>query len=301
MIFLGNTFFSGENSLYYPAFNIAEITVIQLFDGTYNHLILSSDSSMTVKDITDEWDYNTKINASFDGKFDAGNTGFSLRNTDHVAIKRRELGSTQWVVIHVKEIHTISDFDISFTDKYARSGVEYQYSVSSYTNGIENSFIIDNVYSEFDGYYITDKDCLYGTIYDVDGCDTSRNMANQVLQLLNSKYVSVVSNSDINYESGSITGDFIQLDNQTEEVKQNEGFSYRTQVKDRLANKKPLILKICDGRIWMIKVTGSPTDSQNGHRDLRSITFEWVEIGDVNDMRTLYENGLSDVDSRWWF
>lgn len=301
MIFLGNTFFSGENSLYYPAFNIAEITVIQLFDGTYNHLILSSDSSMTVKDITDEWDYNTKINASFDGKFDAGNTGFSLRNTDHVAIKRRELGSTQWVVIHVKEIHTISDFDISFTDKYARSGVEYQYSVSSYTNGIENSFIIDNVYSEFDGYYITDKDCLYGTIYDVDGCDTSRNMANQVLQLLNSKYVSVVSNSDINYESGSITGDFIQLDNQTEEVKQNEGFSYRTQLKDRLTNKKPLILKICDGRIWMIKVTGSPTDSQNGHRDLRSITFEWVEIGDVNDMRTLYENGLSDVDSRWWF
>jgi len=301
MIFLGNTFFSGENSLYHPTVNIAEITVIQLFDGTYNHLILSSDSSMTVRDITDEWDYNTKINADFDGKFDAGNTGFSLRNTDHVVIKRRELGSTQWVAIYVKEISKISDFDISFIDKYARSGVEYQYSVSSYTNGIENSFIIDNVYSEFDGYYITDKDCLYGTIYDVDGCDTSRNTTNQVLQLLNSKYVSVVSNSEANYESGSITGDFIQLDNQTEEVKRNEGLLYRTQLKDRLTNKKPLILKISDGRIWMIKVTGSPTDSQNGHRDLRSITFEWVEVGNINDMRALYENGLSDVDSRWWF
>ncbi len=301
MIFLGNTFFSGENSLYHPTVNIAEITVIQLFDGTYNHLILSSDSSMTVRDITDEWDYNTKINADFDGKFDAGNTGFSLRNTDHVVIKRRELGSTQWVAIYVKEISKISDFDISFIDKYARSGVEYQYSVSSYTNGIENSFIIDNVYSEFDGYYITDKDCLYGTIYDVDGCDTSRNTTNQVLQLLNSKYVSVVSNSEANYESGSITGDFIQLDNQTKEVKRNEGLLYRTQLKDRLTNKKPLILKISDGRIWMIKVTGSPTDSQNGHRDLRSITFEWVEVGNINDMRALYENGLSDVDSRWWF
>ena len=113
-----------------------------------------------------------KINADFDGKFDAGNTGFSLRNTDHIVIKRRELGSTQWVVVYVKEINQISDFNISFTDKYARSGTEYQYSVSSYTNGIENSFIIGNVYSEFDGYYITDKDCLYGTVYDVDGCDT---------------------------------------------------------------------------------------------------------------------------------
>ena len=113
MIFLGNTFFSGENSLYHPAVNIAEITAIQLFDGTYNHLILSSDSSMTVKNITDEWDYNTKINADFDGKFDAGNTGFSLRNTDHVVIKRRESGSTQWMAIYVKEINQISDFDIS--------------------------------------------------------------------------------------------------------------------------------------------------------------------------------------------
>ena len=289
MIFLGNTFFSGENSLYHPAVNIAEITAIQLFDGTYNHLILSSDSSMTVKNITDEWDYNTKINADFDGKFDAGNTGFSLRNTD------------QWMAIYVKEINQISDFDISFTDKYARSGVEYQYSVSSYTNGIENSFIIENVYSEFDGYYITDKDCLYGTIYDVDGCDTSRNMANQVLQLLNSKYVSVVSNSDANYESGSITGSFIQIDDTSEEVKPYEGLHYRTQLKERLVNKKPLILKICDGRIWMIRVTGAPTDSLNGHRDLRTITFEWVEVGDINDMKALYENGLSDVDARWWF
>lgn len=301
MIFLGNTFFGGEKNPCRPAANWSEITEVQLFDGTYNHFILSSDAAMTVKDISDEWDYNTKINADFDGKFDAGNTGFSLRNTDHVVIKRREVGSTRWVVIYVKEIHTISDFDISFTDKYARSGAEYQYSVSSYTNGIENSFIIDNVYSEFDGYYITDKDCLYGTVYDVDGCDTSRNMANQVLQLLNSKYVSVVSNSDINYESGSITGSFIQIDEKTEEIKAEDGLLYRTNFKNRLADRKPLILKISDGRIWMIQVTGSPADSRNGHRDLRTITFEWVEVGDVNDMKALYENGLSDVDAKWWF
>ena len=126
-------------------------------------------------------------------------------------------------------------------------------------------------------------------------------MANQVLQLLNSKYVSVVSNSDANYESGSITGSFIQIDDTSEEVKPYEGLHYRTQLKERLVNKKPLILKICDGRIWMIRVTGAPTDSLNGHRDLRTITFEWVEVGDINDMKALYENGLSDVDARWWF
>ncbi len=51
----------------------------------------------------------------------------------------------------------------------------------------------------------------------------------------------------------------------------------------------------------MIRVTGAPADSQNGHRDLRTITFEWVEVGDVNDMKALYESGLSDVDAQWWF
>lgn len=300
MIFLGNTFHGGENASYPPAVDTKKITEVQLSDGTYNHLVLTSDASMEVGDISDEWDYNTKINATFDANFDAGNTGFSLRNTDYVVIKRREVGSTHWVIIYAKEIHTVADFDISFTDKYARSKTEYQYCVSSYTNGIENSFILDNVYSEFDGYYIADKDCLFGTIYDVDGCDTSKNMANQVIRLLNRKYASVVSNSDINYESGSVTGSFIRMDEVTGEVRPDDGLRYRSSLKNRLVNKKPLILKIHDGRIWMIKVTGAPTDSMNGHQDLRSINFEWAEVGDVEDMQSLFENGLSDVDAKWW-
>ncbi len=300
MIFLGNTFHGGENASYPPAVDTKKITEVQLSDGTYNHLVLTSDAAMEVGDISDEWDYNTKINATFDANFDAGNTGFSLRNTDYVVIKRREVGSTHWVIIYAKEIHTVADFDISFTDKYARSKTEYQYCVSSYTNGIENSFILDNVYSEFDGYYIADKDCLFGTIYDVDGCDTSKNMANQVIRLLNSKYASVVSNSDINYESGSVTGSFIRMDEVTGEVRPDDGLRYRSSLKNRLVSKKPLILKIHDGRIWMIKVTGAPTDSMNGHQDLRSINFEWAEVGDVEDMQSLFENGLSDVDAKWW-
>ena len=55
-----------------------------------------------------------------------------------------------------------------------------------------------------------------------------------------------------------------------------------------------------DGRIWMIRVTGGIQDKQNGHPDIRQITFEWVEIGDVNDMKTLYLNGFSNVDKKWW-
>ena len=61
-----------------------------------------------------------------------------------------------------------------------------------------------------------------------------------------------------------------------------------------------LILKIHDGRIWMVRASESISDSMDGHKDLRKISFNWVEIGDVNDMKTLYMNGFSDVGSRWW-
>lgn len=301
MIFLGTEFCGGRYSLLPPAAPISHITAIQLFDGTYNQLFLSTDTTMTVNNLDDNcWTYDTKMNASFDSTPDAGNSGFSLNNTDHVVIRRREAGSPEWTTIYVREINQLSDFDIRIKDTYARAGVEYEYSISSFINGIENSYVVNNVYSDFEGFYITDRDCIYGTIYDVDGCDTSRNIINQTLNLLNSKYMSVVSHSALNCDSGSITGTFLKLDAQSCSPAPSESLKYRNDFKNRLANRKPLILKVDDGRIWMIRVTGSPSDVRDSHQDKRQITFEWTEIGDVNDMKTLYNAGFSDVDSRWW-
>lgn len=300
MVFLGTTFCSGRYSLLPPAIPSGIITAVQISDGVYNHLFLSSNPNLTVNNFDDEWDYDTKMNANFDKDLEAGNSGFSVKTTDSVVLRRRKLGTTKWTVIYVKEINSASDFDIHFIDKYASARTDYEYSVSSFINGIENSYTIQNVYSDFDGYYITDKDCLYGTIYDLDGCDTSRNITQQTLELLNSKYMSVVSNSSLNCESGSISGTFVKINCTNDDIDSAASLQYRNDFKDRLANHKPLILKVHDGRIWMIRVTGNPTDSQEGHYDIRKINFEWVEIGDVNDMKTLYNYGFSDVDSRWW-
>lgn len=299
MIFLGETFCSGRHSLYPPALRLANITAIQIFDGTYSRIYLSTNTSLTINNIGG-WDEFTQMNADYSKGIDAGNSGFNLTNTDTIAIRRRELGTYDWTTIFVKDIHTVKDFSIHIEDTYARAGVEYEYCISSLLNGVENSYVIQNVYSDFQGFYITDKDCLYGTIYDIDGCNTSRNITAQTLELLNSKYMSVVSNSALNCDSGSITATFLKMNSDQTEPDLQASLKYRNDFKNRLANKKPLILKIDDGRIWMIRVSSSPNDSKNGHRDIRQITFEWVEIGDVNDMKTLYINGFSDVDSRWW-
>lgn len=298
MIFLGTTFCSGRYSLTPPAVNIPPLLSIQIFDGVYNQIFLSTDISASIDE--SGWTTGTLMNAGFTDSLDAGNSFFSLNNTDHVVIRRREAGTPDWIVIYVQKIESKDDFKIRLKDTYARAGVEYEYSVSSYLDGVENNYLIQNVYSDFQGFYITDKDCLYGTIYDVDGCDTSRNITSQTLELLNSRYMTVVSNSDLNCDSGSISASFFKMDNDMRAPDSQESLKYRNAFKDRLANRKPLILKIDDGRIWMIRVSSNSNDVLNGHKDLRQISFEWVEIGDVNDMKTLYINGFSDVDSRWW-
>lgn len=300
MIFLGDTFCSGRHSLLPPTTNIANITAIQIFDGSYSRIFLSTNPDLTINNIDDPWDEYTQMNANFSKGIDAGNSGFSLRNTDHLVIRRRESGTYNWTTIFVKDIKKIEDFNIVMHDTYARAGAEYEYSISSFLSGIENSYVIQNVYSDFEGFYITDKDCLYGTIYDIDGCDTSRNITAKTLELLNSKYMTVVSNSALNCDSGSISGTFLKMNENDISVNLSVSLEYRNNFKNRLANKKPLILKIDDGRIWMIRVSSNPNDTRGGHRDIRQINFEWVEIGDVNDMKDLYMNGFSDVDSRWW-
>lgn len=301
MIFFGTTFFSGRYSLYPPATPSNKIMAVQVFDGEYNHIFLSADPALTVYIFDDEWTYDTRLNATFENSLQAGNTEFGLRTTDCIVVKRREVGSTNWIIIYTKEISKLEDFKIIITDTYARAKTEYQYCASSYLGGIENSYTIQNVYSDFDGYYVTDKDCLYGTIYDLDGCDTSRNMTAQTLELLNSKYMTVVSNSSLNCDSGSISGTFLRMDESCISPDLSASLQYRNEFKDRLTNHKPLILKVHDGRIWMIRVTGNITDSQGGHPDIRKISFDWVEIGDINDMKTLYNYGFSDVESRWWY
>ena len=301
MLFLGYKFCSGTDSLSPTPSKDNLVTAIQVFDGKYNSIFVSSNTDLTTDNINDEWDYDTKLMADFDDGLNAGNSGFSLKNTDHLLIKRREVGEQKWTVLAVKKISTTEDFKVFYTDKFARAGIEYEYAISSTINKVENAYVVQNVFSDFNGMYITDKDCLYGTILDVDCNAASMNLANRTQELLNSKYMTVVSNSMTRGESGSASGTFIRFDDDNvNKFNRNASIKLREEVKNRLANKKPLILKVHDGRIWMIKVTGQPQESHDGHVDVKQLSFEWMEVGDVNDMETLYYNGFSDVTSEWW-
>lgn len=296
MIFLGMTFFSGKNSLNSPSEKTETITSIAVGEGVHNHLYVSKNPNDTVNNWDDDWNYDTVMNATFDTNLDAGNSGFSLRNTDTVIVRRREMLNDTWIPIYVKDINVVEDFDINILDRFARGGsTEYMYRISSILNGIENSYVEQSVVSDFDRVYVTDQQSSYGIMYNLDGCDTTRNIKTGIIETYN-RYPTIVSNSNVNYESGSVSGLILVLC----DYDKSKTLKYREEVKERLASKRPFVLKTPDGRIWMAKCVDSISDTMQGHVDIRHINFNWVEIGNVNDIEALYYNGLSDVPVRWW-
>lgn len=299
MFFLGTTFFGGKYILNPSAGDLTDITEARLSEGTFDHLYMNENPNMTPENIYDEWTYDTVMNASFNSSIESGNSDFSLRNTDTMVFKIREEGMLDWHTIETRKINTIEDFNISGIYKYARNNTNYELMLLSVINGIENSHVICGIRSEFCGIYLIDRDNMYGTVYDIDDCNTTRNISAVLQNVMNDRYATVYSNSASNYDSGSVTASFIKTD-ASHAVDTGGGRIYRQDFIDFLCNRKPKILKIEDGRKWLIKVTDMPSDTQNGHPDLRQITFSWAEVGDAESPKDLYYNRLSDVTYEWW-
>ena len=119
MLFLGTTFFSGSHTLDPPAVHVSPVTEIKLTNGTFEHLYVSKNSEETIESTHNEWNGDTLLSAPFDDSLDAGNSGFSLKNTDVMIVKCREKGSMDWITIHTKDINTIEDFKMLYFYRYA--------------------------------------------------------------------------------------------------------------------------------------------------------------------------------------
>lgn len=301
MIFLGTTFFSGKHAFDAPAMYSLPVNEVNIRDGIYDNIYLSKNSRETIENTQNAWNIDTLLDAQFDGTFDAGNSGFSLRTTDTLIIKVREKGTFDWITIYKKEINTVDDFNLYELYRYCRGGdTDYEFMLVGVCNGIENSQALAEVKSNFEGFFVVDKENTVGTVYDIGDSNTVRNVLGQPLELKNSKYASYVSNGDTNYDSGTVSGTFLSLD-EYENVNRGGGVTLRKNAIDILTDKKPRILKLPDGRIWLISINGKVQENRSEHDDKRQISFDWVEIGNVNDPKTLYEFGLSDITSEWWY
>lgn len=186
---------------------------------------------------------------------------------------------------------------VNYTDKYANGrNQEYEYAAVPVSNNAEQPYIKNTVVSNFDGAVIADKDTIYHITLEPTVSTLTRNHEASVVTTLARKYPYVFYGSKANYYSGEFSGVGIkELDNDVFDIE--SGYLYRDALVDWLTNEEAKVLKMWDGRAWMICVSGSITIDQSEHVDKGTISFEFVEIGDLNDEDDLYEYDLTNYNA----
>lgn len=301
MVFLGYSFFGDMSSVLPTVTSINDINYVEVKDGLYDELYITNNTDeINTDEINEVWDFDTVLHANFDNTTDAGNIGWNLKNTTNILVKKREAGDLKWTTIYDQEVLTIEDFSFSGVDYVTKSNTDYQYAIVSALGRVEGNYNISEVTSEFDGIFLIEKDAIYGTPITSDLIDTTRNVPSTILSLPNNKYAVYCSNSIANYDTGSASGTFVYLNKETCTYDFEHVNQYTRYLMEMLSNRKAKLLKVYDGRMWLIMVSGNPTDT--GESDIRNriINFEWAEIGDYKSEKDLYWAGLSNVSSIWW-
>ena len=293
---VGYNFCADGNALDPTPTNINDITFTKVQNGIFDHFNVSQDTSFDYSSIIPtDWDTDTWMNASFAGNTSAGNVAQVATGVTSIRVKRRIKGTFDWITI--REIPVAKPEDLSFviTDNLNAYNVEYEYAYVPMMEDVEGSYIIESILSKFEGVFICDIDTVFkfyaGVEYDTN--DAIQQVG--VFQPFNRKYPIVVSNSIMQYQTGSIGGWVLPEDYEDTHV-----FDRSKIVKEKevllnfLMNKKPKILKDMNGNNWLVYFTGNPTvtyDNNYGQGMLK-VAAKWTEVGDPNDKTDLYENGL---------
>ena len=309
MFICGYNFVGGEYACALTPTDVNEITEVTLQNGIYDEWFITEDVStdLTSDDIDTSWDFDTVLYAKFQGDTSAGNvTSMTTENTSHIILKSRLSGSFTWKTLTIQEISSEDDFSLDWNDYTVANSEIVEYALVPIQYGVEGDYLTATETSDFSNYFIIEKNLVYGTAITDGYCDTTRNIPSSNIELMNYRYPMFVRNSIANYDTGSCEGSFLPIDADScsldvyDKDYDLKRIKYQREVMDFLADGKPKILKVPDGRIWIVQVTPNPTDTSDLTYNDRVIGFSWVEIGDVNSESDLYYLGFSDVTSEWW-
>ena len=238
------------------------------------------------------WTTNTILNANFNGNLMGGDIEYAVDTISKIRLKRREKGGS-WLTIYEKTVNGAEDMTFTYYDEIARGrGAVYEYAISPVVGVMEQSMTTVSCVSEFDGAVITDGETSYHILLEPSVTQTARTRPCTVIQTMNGKYPFVFYNGDTNYDSGTFSGVVIEYDNETDTFDFDGGDAYRRKFLDWLLDGNSKILKMYDGRIWMIAVSGEAAQSSEEHYDKVTISFPFVEVGSVESSNDLYDNGF---------
>ena len=160
--FIGYNLYSDGDALNNAPSAVSNIIDTKLTNGIFDHLNLTKNTNIIPStDIPQIWDYDTILNADFDGNLNAGNIDFLISQITSIKIKRRVKGTFDWIVLTQIPINSIEDLTFVFTDRLNANETEYEYAFVPMLNEIEGNYITNSILSKFNGVFIGDSDSIY--------------------------------------------------------------------------------------------------------------------------------------------
>lgn len=296
MLFFGQTFFGGQHSLDSAATDVIHITNIKLSQLNIDNLFISNNNTLSYAESSMDWDYDTVFHADFTNNLLAGNLQFALGLTTSIRIKQRTVGDLLWRTIFDIPINSQADLNQALSYKYGKGNTDYEFGVApvlnNYTEGIMN---ISTCKSEFIGAFLVEKDILIPMNINYSANYELSNTGSTIITL-GRKQPFYVTNGQSDYDSGSVTVSFVNIDYETCLIDIDNGVKYRQEINKRLRNKKPKVYKTFDGYIRIIGIINPIAINQGDFYKLPTYSFNWEEIADINSTTDLYANNFTDVD-----
>jgi len=253
--------------------------------GTYDEVYVDLDTSIpstTGKPL--EWKIRTVLDAKFTGDLDAGSVGANGFKVTHIQMYRSVEGSDKWDLTAQFEYE--EEYNVyNYVDRYAQSGTTYRYAIVPVANEVLGDMLMsDTVDAYYEGIYLTDRKENRRLEFDIELGEVAYNSASSTNDPLNGQYPIIVF-GNTNYRSGTLSTLPLSrstvnmagagVDKMEEQINRNKWIEF-------INNRKAKVLRMDNGVLILI-VTQKPRIShkESGLRDLASIGFDYVEIGDL--------------------
>lgn len=300
-----STVFSTRNPVKKP-------TKVELTNASFNELNLSNEminptSISSYSHVHTEWSDENIFLAEFKGDLSAGNVKIKDKSVTHIKLLKRKSENEMW------EVYKIIDFNpkeifYDLSDKFVEAEETYQYKIipmnteddvhnitpdmeASFTDGVNLN--PQSFYVSYDYAHIFDKENDYSFIYNLELAPLSHHIGSNTVETLGNRYPYIVYQGNLDYVTGSIKC-ILVADNMGGINKKNEK-ELRQKVEKFLCDKKPKGFRNSDGRYMAISILGTPQFTPNNNLiGLYEVSFEYIEIGKLSDMKSLVEFNLID-------
>lgn len=237
------------------------------------------------------WEATTVFIATFDNTLEAGNLSMNGEEVDALRFKKRKKGTMQWLLID--EIpYNPDQITYAVRDRLARSNIEYEYAIAPVVGKTEGELITNSIVALHEGLWVVDANNSVNILHEVEYGNIKHNTNTNVFELLDNKYPVTIT-GELDYVSGSNFGRLLAYDSWLEhKMNYDAELTLREYVIGFMKNGKPKILKNDKGRYYLIvakDVEEIPYKLDNGSV---SVSFNWVEIGDAEDLETLIASNL---------